>query len=147
MSKIILQVIDVDNPDDDPLFMEPEEVNILLGVHGGEKYTDIRVLQTVMIENDSEPLESIAGFVGNSVRYEILYNVPVKIGAKTNNLTWREFVDIMDNGWAYSSDGHVKPVLIDENGFTEDIFKPSVVPQPANQSFVSKIMSFLKKFA
>lgn len=147
MSKILLQVIDVDKPNDDPLFIEPGELNILLGSEGGEQYTDLRMLQTVMIEESSEPIETIAGFVGNSVRYEILYRVPVKTGAKVKNLTWREFSGIMNNGWIDSLDGQNTSILLDENGFTDDVFRPSDDTQPANQSFVSKIVAFLKKFA
>lgn len=147
MSKILLQVIDVDKPNDDPLFMEPGELNVLLGSEGGERYTDLRVLSTVMIEETSRPIGAIAGFVGNSVRYEVLYHVPVKIGSKTKNLTWREFSGIMDNGWIDSFDGQNTPILLDENGFTDNIFRASDNTQPANQSFVSKITAFLKKFA
>lgn len=147
MSRILLQVIDVDKPNDDPLFMEPGEFNVLLGSEGGERYTDLRVLSTVMIEETSEPIGAIAGFVGNSVRYEVLYRVPVKTGSKVKNLTWREFTNTMNNGWIDSLDGQNTPILLDENGFTDDIFIPSDNTQPANQSFVSKIVAFLKKFA
>lgn len=143
MSKILLQVIDVDRPNDDPLFMEPRELNVLLGSEGGERYTDLRVLQTVMIEEDSKPIDSIAGFVGNSVRYEILYHVPIKTEYGKQTLTWREFTDTMNNSWNHNGN-----VFIDENGLIgNDIFKPSNNYQRTNKSFVNKIDTFLKKFA